>query len=108
MTNAERFIGDEDLIDTFIEEMSGYLFDNLGNYTGTWDNIERTMVGFFQEGVEPTLTEDERVILRNINGYTTIIRNIENNIQVENNDGSFACLCALNHLFQFIKLRRRI
>ena len=62
-----------------------------------------------QKEVKPTLTEDERVILMNIAKKYKTIRRIGNNVQVDSEDKEeFACICAFNHLFQFIKERRRI
>jgi len=72
--------------------------------TNAEQNFRRFVTKIFTGKDVPILTETEEIILKNIKGYTTIIRNAENNIQVENEDGSFACLCAFNHLFQFIKL----
>lgn len=105
MTNAEKYLKEG----VSVEEL---IFDII-NFEKCWnrkdfDKEVKRMKKFFFTSLTPTLTEDERVILRNIKNFTTIIRNIEGNIQVENEDGSFACLCAFNHLFQFIKERRRI
>lgn len=97
MTNAEKFL--KDGVDGIRP-----LLDKCREIGAIDSGREYRIEQMLKEQDKPTLTEDERIILRNIKGYTTIIRNAENNIQVENEDGSFACLCAFNHLFQFIKL----
>ena len=93
MTNAEKYL----TVST--KEFKNAIINTQGDIGGLY-SLEK----WLDTEVKPTLTEDERVILRNIKGYTTIIRNVENNIQVENGDGSFACLCAFNNLFEFIKI----
>ena len=64
------------------------------------------------EQTKPTLTEDERVILRNIKDYTHIKRIKDGHImltkQTEKHILNFDFIEPLNHLFQFIKERRRI
>ena len=101
MTNEEKYLKDE--VD--VEELANKFVEY---FLGCGEILEESFISFFKQEAKPTLTEDEKVILRNTKGYTTIIRNIEGNIQIENEDGSFACLCTFNHLFQFIQPRRRI
>lgn len=113
MTNAEKYLKDKDNVS--VEEFS----QKLGNYIKSREMNEPTLLinDFLNMKIKPTLTEDERVILRNIKPYTHIYR-----------DGGnlFVLLCdkeidysntkidwhigfkAYNHLFQFIKERRRI
>ena len=55
----------------------------------------------------PTLTEDERVILRNIMFFTKIGKD-RTSIYVATKENSIYRLGVFNHLFQFIKERRRI
>ena len=55
----------------------------------------------------PTLTEDERVILRNIMFLTKIGKD-RTSIYVATKENSIYRLGVFNHLFQFIKERRRI
>lgn len=108
MTNAEKFLKDEVSAREFREKLGQFIFSELGFYDGTEEAIDEVIGDFLDMIEKPILSEDEKVILKNIKSFTTIIRNIEGNIQVENEDGSFACLCAFNHLFQFIKERRKI
>lgn len=114
MTNAEKYIGDEDLIDTFIDDLSNYMFEKLGWYEGDIYNLKKTIECFFKSNIKPTLTEDERVILRNIKGkYTTLYRNDSGYLILQENSANeigecFVSFNEYNHLFQFIKERRRI
>ena len=73
------------------------------------------IMDFFYCPLQPTLTEDERVILRNLpKKFKFINRNAFNEIQLRENskfeelDYSEAIDELYNHLFQFIKERRRI
>ena len=93
MTNEEKYLKDE--VD--VEELANKFVEY---FLGCGEILEESFISFFKQEAKPTLTEDEKVILRNTN--------IEGNIQIENEDGSFACLCTFNHLFQFIQPRRRI
>lgn len=69
---------------------------------------------FMQEEVKPTLTEDERVILRNIaNGFVRVgkdewSKNFYAKRKIVENAADYEFLTCFNHLFQFIKERRRI
>lgn len=119
MTNAELYIGDEDLIDQFIDEFNKFACKQ------DWDlehhYLKERLAEFFKQDRTPTLTEDERVILRNIRndefckciGRGDSLR--ENtptnyNLYLRGNDESkaYAIGTIYNHLFQFIKERRRI
>lgn len=109
MTNREKYL--KDGVD--IEQLDKELIDYICNQ-GT-DNPYYTYVSdFFKEQAKPTLTEDERAILRNLAEDFKWIRKDEmgclfvvqeiNNFTTEKWDfGCFHC-----HLFQFIKERRRI
>lgn len=98
MTNAEKYLKDG------VKEQ---LIKELSIYGGELDE-------FFEEQVTPTLTEDERVILRNIKGkYTTLYRNDSGYLILQENSAKEIGKCHVgfneyNHLFQFIKERRRI
>ena len=69
------------------------------------------IMDFFCCPLQPTLTEDERVILRNIYGdglqYEIILKR-DWRIFVRGFDGRECSLEPLSSLFQFIKERRRI
>lgn len=63
MTNAERFIGDEDLIDTFIEEFNEFVIKNSKNATPLRELIEQ----FLKQPIKP---EEKKpyVIINHCNG----------------------------------------
>lgn len=112
MTNAERFIGDEDEIDTFIEEVADFFVKEEGFYNKEY--IKNVLIDFFKQSVIPALTEDERVILRNMEfkDYNIIGRKESGDLYVnyKENDSFNGVLLIMfkKHLFQFIKERRRI
>ena len=97
MTNAEK-----------------YLYKNKSEES----DAEKAFKNFFEEQAKPTLTEDERVILRNVKwkGYTAthIGRAKENKgsfiyIRFENDiEMTYYFDVFFGHLFQFIKEWRRI
>ena len=73
------------------------------------------IMDFFYCPLQPTLTEDERVILRNIDKNFKYIARVNKQIQVctvKTSNRGLPCdsgyLFTFNHLFQFIKERRRI
>ena len=101
MTNKDKYLKDnvsvEELAKTMIE-------DNIFDFT------EEDIIAFFNKNITPTLTEDERVILRNIDNYRyEKIKRVKgilvlfNVFTRENEETPFA-----DNLFQFIKERRRI
>lgn len=104
MTNKDKFLKENVDPSNLIEAFIKYYY----KHKEVENDVGGAFVKYMNEEIKPTLTENERVILWNIKNFTTIIRNIEGNIQVENENGSFACLCAFNHLFQFIKVRGKI
>lgn len=102
MTNAEKYLKDG-------EDGIRPLLDKCREIGAIDSGREYRIDQMLREEVKPTLTEDERVILRNIPKQYKTIRRIGNNVQVDTEDKEeFACICAFNHLFQFIKKRRRI
>jgi len=108
MTNGEKYLKDGVDIKQMALEMVDYF--NFPPYEGIGEsNIEE----FFGKEVKPTLTKDERVILRNIQkglfreGF--ISRTAGNELFVFIKEtGETIELYIFNHLFQFIKERRRI
>lgn len=108
MTNADKYL--KDGVD--VEELTnGILEYNEQNRNCTF---YENMRSFWKAEIKPTLTEDEKVILRNIRGLESIYRST-------GEDGDLRVTCieckgyiseywinAFNHLFQFIKPRRRI
>jgi len=113
MTNAEKY------------KLTGIEAYNLSQELGEYLTIEKKAEGvfvsdinsFFARATKPILIEDERVILRNINkDYNYIGRHEEDSVFV---DGGKLYVSKraeahgwqslpFDHLFQFIKERRRI
>lgn len=94
MTNAEKYLKDG------VKEQ---LIKELSIYGGELDE-------FFEEQVKPKLTEDERVILRNIKNddygkYIGRGGSLSFKLYLRGNDESraYAIGTLYNHLFQFIK-----
>lgn len=106
MTNSEKYLKDGvdekdflcDYIDFKNDSKLGFDIDSLGL--------------FLQAQATPTLTEDERVILRNLNEqiWEKIGRDKYGTLSLKTrteDDENFFNGC-YGHLFQFIKERRRI
>ena len=97
MTNAEKYLKDG------VKEQ---LIKELSIYGGELNE-------FFEEQAKPTLTEDERVILRNLDSYTKIGRTEKDvagytDVYIEDENACESLFMFKSNLFQFIKERRRI
>ncbi|MBO7695753.1 MAG: hypothetical protein J6T10_24245 [Methanobrevibacter sp.] len=107
MTNAEKYLKDS----VSVEELT----QNLTNYINKTQKPTYEKIKNFFEQKAQLLTEDERVILRNIRDNPKYIKR----------DGKYSLLCydkinknglidngtilnGYGHLFQFIKERRRV
>ena len=107
MTNAEKYCPNSN-----ISELEN-LFRHYNNYVlaREWEHNPRTFREFLKKEAKLTLTENERVILRNINEkyIDTIRRNGfgELILHYAGTDNE-ASLHFYDHLFKFIKERRRI
>ena len=107
MTNAKKYLKDTtdvgELWDKFIE----YYYANKQRLPEVEDSLKE----FMRAEATPTLTEDEKVILRNIQLYTgqtiTIRRAGDSHLYISGGCGLID-FGQYNHLFQFIKERRRI
>ena len=54
MTNAERYIGDEDTIDEFIDELADHIIKRLdGFFDDDKDYIVEVLKDFFKKNVTP-------------------------------------------------------
>jgi len=110
MTNAEKYLKDGISAEEFIEAYLNFSFSRVwGKDENSFENITKK---FFEQEVKPQLTEDERVILRNIDEvYTEIDRTSNDYLEVsykaEDNIRRFYGL-PYKHLFQFIAERRTI
>lgn len=104
MTNAEKYLKGITPYE-FAREYGLYYYNyERGMYGSPADKIGR----FLKAEVKPTLTEDERVILKNMENATHIKR--DNGIKYIDKDEYIRTYYELpySHLFQFIKERRRI
>ena len=116
MTNAEKYLKDEVNVEEFVNELQKYYSNYIDKkgYSGVQDLNKYIVIDFFNAPVQPTLIEDERVILRNIDTrlYPTIKRTKMGEIIVISNakcgDDIICYMYCYDHLFQFIKERRRI
>ena len=110
MTRADKYLKEGIDYLNLAREIDQYCYDNETPDEDTGLSTEELVSMFFEEEIKPTLTEDERVILRNIN-YMRIGRDKLGRIYVQDkfiNSVREANLNVFNHLFQFIKERRRI
>ena len=101
MTNKDKYLKDN-IKENDFADMCVYLTRYFDNKISMQKVAE-----FFKEQIKPTLTEDERVILRNIMFLTKIGKD-RTSIYVATKENSIYRLGVFNHLFQFIKERRRI
>ena len=105
MTNAEKY--------NLTREQTKELCYEIARFCN--ETVQAGMImDFFNTPIKPTLTEDERVILRNIkDGIDTIMsvticrNNGELYIEIPSTQEKIE-LYMFNHLFQFIKERRGI
>ena len=108
MTNAEKYLKDNVSVEEFAEKLTKKIsrWDELSYYS---EGIEKDIIEYLNEEAKPTLTEDERVILRNIDKKFTVIGKDESVLYFGKEKGSVDnFIFVYNHLFQFIKERRRI
>lgn len=106
MTNAEKYLKDHIIFTEFADNLAEYIVNSGRKITDKHDLKTETLY-FLTEERKPTLTEDERVMLRNIaydSEYKYIYRNLGMLYLSENE--RLTCvdrLPAMHHLFQFIK-----
>ena len=117
MTNKDKYLKDnvsvEELAGAITKELS--YFDDLSYYS---ENMEQAIIEFLNEQAKPLLTEDERVILRNLPKQIKKIRRDKYKVkepdmnygmlEMVEEDNKYWTAPVLSHLFQFIKERRRI
>jgi hypothetical protein len=106
MTYAEKYLKDETTIDELCRDLAIYCSPT--NFSGL---TRERIASFFEQKVKPTLTEDERVILKNIDKqYTHIVRKNDGFLGVTYKEGAITYFwgIAFSDLFQFIKERRKI
>ena len=104
MTNAEKYLKDEQALMELPSKLRDYIdAQQLGYVTAIM------ITDFFVAEAKPTLTEDERVILRNIPINFMLYRNSVGGLELRDKDKiSHYEFYMYDRLFQFIKKRRRI
>lgn len=104
MTNKDKYLKDEADIKQLAKEIDNFVDKDL--------DMKYFIPKFFEQEVKPTLTEDERVILKNLNKKYKYIGRMKGEIgeqfYVKDEEGFKHCFCLYNHLFKFTKERRRI
>lgn len=104
MTNKDKYLKEE-----ITEEDIEQLAKDIGTfYENNIGLLPIAVQQFFNELQKPTLTEDERVILKNIDNGFTKIRREHGELYSYNKFTGSEYDVPFNHLFQFIKERRRI
>lgn len=125
-TNADKYLKDGVTAEEFINHFKSWYFNQVNWMGASLEPATIAIEKFLKTEDKPTLTEDEKVILRNIKGFELIYRNssgtlhfvTRRNTEVNHycESGIFRdeaiedgeCVSCINHLFQFIKPRRRI
>ena len=108
MTNADKYLRDGVDVEEFVSKFEEYYDTKAENYIGTKIDF---LKAFLREPTKPTLTEDEKVILRNIDKEIQYItRDKSGYLYITEHSFSVVALpfSIYNHLFQFIQPRRRI
>ena len=106
MTNKEKYLKEGVSAEKFANELATYLQKQDKTIGFQYYNICQ----FLMKPITPTLTEDEKVILRNIGKNFNIIGREENvGLKLKKEEHStYYCMDMFSDLFQFIKERRRI
>ncbi len=110
MTNAEYYLKEGISAIEFREKLAKYILNEYGDINE--QDISEVIGDFLNNIEKPTLTEDERVILRNINKEFIVMgRKKDKDLYVNDKEADVFnayFFTMYNHLFQFIKERRRI
>ena len=108
MTNAEMFLKEEQFMFDISKGIAEAICYDDMEYSK--EITEKEIRNWFTSNIKPTLTEDERVILRNIDkNFKYISRQYEDlRISYKPVGEEGELFYEFNHLFQFIKERRRI
>lgn len=107
MTNADKYLKDGVDVGEFADKICDAYLNGKDN-----ESVFTTTVEWLRKTIKPILTEDEKVILKNIfRGFDKIRRtNIQDgrHLEVYNGYNKIWYEFMYQHLFQFIKPRRRI
>lgn len=109
MTNAKKYLKDDVNLEEFAKSIVGRFFGEDSFSANDYIRIKN----WSEENTKPTLSEDERVILRNLDGYTKIGRTEKDvagytDVYIEYENACESLSMFKSNLFQFIKERRRI
>ena len=105
LTNKDKYLKDGVDIQEFLDRFQSF-YMRKGNEILT--NKKIALDTFLKEEIKkPTLTEDEKVILRNIGSYKEIGRDNDGDLYLQDDCKQFIN-SLFGHLFQFIQPRRRI
>ena len=109
MTNAEKYLKDHVIYMEFANDLAEYII-NSGRIITDKHDIKIETLNFLSEEVKPTLTDDERVILKNmIPQVKTIGRDTDGELIIKicsdtiAEDFCYSGAFIYDHLFQFIK-----
>ena len=113
MTNKDKYLKDGVDIEELTNEIVMFEVKEIG-----WQIAEKEkdrIKRFFEQSLKPTLTEDEKVILRNLpKDVDSIDRDSDGELEIKMinqnncNDFGYDWFGWYDKLFQFIKPRRRI
>lgn len=112
MTNKDKYLKDNVSVEEIVNAIYDWYREKImvlePERSILIDQSEK-LLKFFNAPITPTLTDDERVLLRNIkNDYDTIERTSFGSLKIVKNNEGYTDFYEFNHLFQFIKERRRI
>ena len=102
MTNAEKYLKDG----VSVKEFARVILEET-----TFDPKQEDIIAFLNKPCKPTLTEDERVILKYVDGEYTHIQRADGLWLIHYEDEYTVHQMSFEmyaHLFQFAKERRRI
>ena len=116
MTIKDKYLKDNVNIELLADTLTDYFEENVEELKQAQDDhlinaLYDNTIKYFNTKIIPTLTNDERVILRNIDKRYKRIGRDSGDIQFcEELEyiGAWHNVYEFNHLFQFIKERRRI
>ena len=104
MTNTDKYLKEG----VSVEELAGKIHCALLTSSESAFSYKVVIKKFFNAPITPKLTEDERVILRNIDKDLKTISRYDNGLYLHFAKQGKMYFYMYNHLFQFIKERRRI
>lgn len=109
MTNGDKYLKDGVDVEEFVNAIPRGKVTTWINGFGTCIVADK-LKDWLNSSVKPTLTEDEKVILRatSFGNQEIILRDFCGNLWTRDTDEEDNDFCQFNYIFQFIKSRRRI